>query len=131
MPEFAQFLVIRETDNAITLSPGGPIPSKGYLVDLPNLHRGGDVVVMCKVSGDSGARLSISTTSTTSNTVGGLLVNFVLDSSFTKPRSWHETAPGSVFDTSTNKLEVSLGTNPAPGLKVVFSDIVFLYHART
>jgi hypothetical protein len=124
--EFAQFVAISKTDDAVTLQDGGP-PSAQYTFDLADLDDDRTVIIMFKVSGDNGARLVMSNSAPPN--LGDEVVDFTLDSTFTKPRSWHEIAQGKVFGGSGNKFEVHRGFVPGP--KVAFSDIVILYHAKT
>jgi hypothetical protein len=129
MPEFAQFIALTGTDTPITLAQGTPSTRSGFIIDLPGLDPSRTVIVMFKVHGNAGSRL-IMENSPTSTSVE-VLIDFVLDSTFTKPRSWHEIVPGKAFSSSQNKFSMSLSNLPAAGETIHVSDIVILYHAKS
>ena len=127
MPEFAQFRAITQTDTPITLTEGTPTTEAGFIIKLPGLDPNQPVIVMFKVSGRAGSHLIMHNDIATSTTGGGgTLIDFVLDSTFTKPRSWHEIAPGNQFSSGENKFLVKLSDNSAAGEKINVSDIVLL-----
>jgi hypothetical protein len=123
MPKFAQFIALRGTDEAFTVTGGRlftfDLPDLD-LTDLPDSDLKRTVILMFKVSGPSGTRLQM----TVNPAGGGPQIDFELDSTFTAPRSWHEIVQESVFQVANNHLIVE--SNSA---KV--SDIVVLYHAKT
>jgi hypothetical protein len=88
------------------------------------------------VHGEAGSRLIIDNLSAPIGP-SGRLIDFVLDSTFTRPRSWHEIVPGKAFQNSQNKLLISLSSLPAEGEiaspkgTIHVSDIVLLYHATS
>jgi hypothetical protein len=131
MADFAQFRAITETDEPVTLESGTPTTEAGFVIDLLALDRTRTVIVMFKVSGKAGSRLFM-TNDITPAGPEHTLIDFVLDSTFTKPRSWHEIVPGNQFSaTTSNKFLITLGNNPAVGEKISVSDVVLLYHAKT
>ena len=135
MADFAQFRTVggstqsEPTDAPITLETGTPSTNREFFFDLPDLDVTREAVLMFKVSGHDGSRLVMSNipNGTTENQV----INFVLDSTFTRPRSWHEIVQGNQFapPPAVNKFVVEIATTP--GAKVTFSDLVLLYHAHT
>jgi hypothetical protein len=127
MPGVAQFHTITETDQAKTLVVGDS--SDGYRFDLPDLDRTHPVVVMFKVSGTTNAVLIMTNEGGVTPTVPENFIHFELDSTFTKPRSWHEIVPGNRFAPSSNKFSVELASSEL-GAKVVYSDIVLLYYTN-
>jgi hypothetical protein len=129
MPEFAQFVAIPGTDTPITLAEGTPSTSRGFIIDLPGLDPNRTVILMFKVHGEAGARLIMDNSATPIS--GARLIDFVLDSTFTRPRSWHEIVPGKEFANSQNKLSISLSLVPGEGGTIHVSDIVILYHAKS
>ncbi len=120
MPEFAQFVAPSEADT--------PFQASGRLFkfDLPDLDLQRTVILMFKVSGPHNARLQMAV-----NPSGGPPpINFELDSTFTRPRSWHERVEGSLFQVADNHLIVE-GDPGDGGAFATVSDIVVLYHRKT
>ena len=131
MPGAAQFHTITETDQAITLEfLGGSGIGNEYVFDLPDLDRTQPVVVMFKVSGTTNAVLAMTNKGAESPTVVETFIKFELDSTFTKPRSWHEIVPGDRFADSRNEFVVEIVFPSKLGAKVVYSDIVLLYYTN-
>ena len=119
MPEFAQFITIYETDEATEMD-------HPYHFFLPDLDLNRYVILMFKVSGPSGVQLKM-----TVNASPGPSIDFILDSTFAKPRSWHEIVKKGIFRVGDNHLLVEDGSSP-PGVPFAkVSDIVVLYHAKT
>jgi hypothetical protein len=129
MPEFAQFIALQqETDTPFRLGEGAAEAGRTFTFDLPNLDPKRTVILMFKVSGTDGARLKM----TLNPDPGGAdpTIHFELDTTFARPRSWHEIESGNRFKSSDNHLVVE-GPLPGFGMFVVISDIVVLYHAKT
>jgi hypothetical protein len=122
MPEFAQFIAL--SDDYLTLTGGESWP---FTFDLPDLDLKRTVILMFKVSGQSGVRLLMTRRDPAASTT---LIDFTLDSTFATPRSWHEIVPKNVFRVTDNELVVDNPETPSVG-KVTVSDIVVLYHAKT
>jgi hypothetical protein len=120
MAEFAQFVSLRGSDTAFE--------AEGVLFtfDLHDLDERRTVILMFKVSGPPGTQLHISL-----NAAGGEadVIDFELDSTFTRPRSWHEIVEGHRFQAADNHLIV--GDEVTGSLRATVSDIVVLYHANT
>jgi hypothetical protein len=98
-----------------------------FHVDLPDLDSTRGAVLMFKVSGNVGSHLRMVNHPAAGSTE--TVIDFKLDDTFTKPRSWHEIVQGSQFS-EANKLMISVAASPA-GQKVIVSDVVLLYHAHT
>ena len=135
MADFARFRAITgltsssPTDQPVTIENGGSAQGKKFHVDLPGLDPTRAAILMFKVSGKAGTRLQIENNKP--DGTGGRLIDFELDSTFTKPRSWHEIVQGSQLAATSNDLVISISDNPAPHDKVTISDVVLLYHAKT
>lgn len=138
MADFAQFRAITGiqgppgvfwTDDPVDLRTGTPFTDVGFIVDLPDLDSNRPLILMFKVSGKANSRLQMGNDPTA--TTAFTLIDFVLDDTFTKPRSWHEIIPGNQFSKTNNKFSMNLAGNPAGGQRVIVSDVVFLYHAHT
>jgi len=117
MPEFAQFVALRASDT--------PFEATGRLFtfDLPDFDRERTVILMFKVSGPGNTRLQMTVNNRPFS------IDFELDSSFTRPRSWHEIVDESNFQVGENRLIVQGGAGQ--GASPIVSDIVVLYHAKT
>lgn len=117
MAEFAQFIAIIGTDDAFT------VDGRTFTFDLAAVDTSRTVALMFKVAGTNGAELRMTITSAAAE---GPSISFTLDSTFSRPRSWHEIIPGSLFQNTGNRLRVA-----SSGGSVTLSDILFLYHAKT
>jgi hypothetical protein len=117
MAEFAQFIAIGGADDAFT------VDGRTLTFDLADVDTSRTVALMFKVAGSNGAELRMTITSVAAE---GPSIKFTLDATFGRPRSWHESVPGSLFRESGNRLRVD-----ASGGSVTVSDILVLYHAKT
>jgi hypothetical protein len=119
MPESAQFVALRDSDTAF------PASGRLFTFDLADLDDDRTVILMFRVSGPRNGRLQMAV-----NPEGGdFSIDFELDSSFTRPRSWHEIVAGSIFQVGDNHLIVQ-GVTGEGGAFPTVSDIVVLYHAK-
>ena len=117
MAEFAQFIALTETDAPADF--GGRL----FTFDLRDLDPARTVIVQFKVSGPQNSQLQMSFNHTQFS------IDFILDSTFTRPRSWHEIVEGSRFRSAGN--EVIVQGQGGDGGGVTVSDLVILYHAKT
>jgi hypothetical protein len=115
-------------DQFFTLVEGGVQGRTVPVPQLSGLDQTRSVILMFKVSGTAGAHLAIDNVLASGGT--STLIDFVLDGTFSMPRSWHEFVNGQDFSSvGANSLTVSLPTNPpAAGKKVTVSDFVIFYH---
>ena len=133
MADFARFRAVTGstgsslTDMPFTLESGGS-DGAGFSIDLPGLDSSRAAILMFKVSGKDGSHLMMDNDPNPGTQ--SRVIDFVLDATFTKPRSWHEIVQGYQFSASDNKFLVHVAATP-PGAKVTFSDVVLLYHAHT
>jgi hypothetical protein len=132
MPEFAQFIVWRDTINQLTL----PNPQDGdfrtWDFALPDLDTDRTALLMLKLSS---SKETAAGSATLVLTAEGPSVpaefTFVLDNpAYAQPRSWHEIIRPGIFASSGNKLLVK-GPPEGSGNKVTVSDVVICYHAKT
>jgi hypothetical protein len=133
MPEFAQFVALQQkTDTAFRLGEGVSEAGRTFKFDLPDLDPKRTVILMFKVSGTDGAGLKMTLNPDLGPNPGsaGPTIDFELDTTFARPRSWHEIESGNRFKSSDNHLIVE-GPIPGFGMFVAISDIVILYHAKT
>jgi hypothetical protein len=126
--EFAQFVAVTRPGSGLTVAADSN-HNQGFIFDLPGIDCTRTVVLMFRVSGNAGSRL-IMTNMPVPQFVGPSLIDFVLDNTHTKPRSFHRIVDGENFNSTGNKFEVSLSFAPAANEKIHVSDIVILYHAR-
>jgi hypothetical protein len=122
MAEFAQFVAL---PNGIEPFPA--MPGRGFTYDLADLNSQRTVILTFRVSGPNNARLQM-TAVQPHNTPH--VIDFQLDSTFTKPRSWHHVLQGSLFHDANNELVVDGDAGDGGGFALV-SDLVVWYHGKT
>ena len=133
MPEFAQFVSIRDTTFIL------PDPTTGLNdmhiqgIDFADLDPRRTAVLYFRVNVYRPLRLTMRFNS------NAHLIDYNFDPPeplSTRPRTWHEVFPGSDLQPAGNELVIAVseqapaaGTATANGVEL--SDIVVLYHART